>query len=201
MAARSPRTAAGWIALLAALLAVAAAAELQLGGRTPWPLVDFALAPLPTFAGIAALFALTELALIHVEFRHDAYSFSLSGIPLLLGVFTGSPTHLVAARVAGALLAFALQRPSPVKAVYNTCAYAFEAATVATLIRLLLPHGAPLDLRTAAVCCLVVPAVDVAMSLLVVGVISLRGGVLSRREIVEILVPAGCSAWPAPPMR
>ena len=94
------------------------------------------------------------------------------------------------ARVAGAAIVFALQRPSPVKAIYNTCAYAFEAATVATLIHALLPSGAALDLRAAAVCCLVVPTVDVLMSLLVVVVISLRGQMLDRREMAEILVPA-----------
>ncbi len=190
MKTRSEGSAALWIGVLAGLLAVGSIAQLWLAGPSTWPLLDFALAALPATVGLAALFALTELALIHVEFRHDAYSFSLSGIPLVLGVLTVSPTHLVLARVAGAAIVFALQRPSPVKAIYNTCAYAFEAATVATLIHALLPSGAALDLRAAAVCCLVVPTVDVLMSLLVVVVISLRGQMLDRREVAEILVPA-----------
>ena len=40
-------------------------------------------------------------------------------------------------------MAFALQRPSPTKAVYNLCAYAFEAATVASLVHGSLPGRGP----------------------------------------------------------
>jgi len=176
--------------LLSAVLALSAGALLNLGDGTYWPLLDFALHPASYVIGIAALFALSELALVHIEFRHQAYSFSLSGIPLVLGLLTGSPTNLVLARVAGALVAFALQRPPLTKAVYNACAYAFEAATVATAVHWLLPAGAQLALATAAVCCLVVASVDLLMSLLVVVVISLHGTRLGGREIAQILLPA-----------
>jgi diguanylate cyclase (GGDEF)-like protein len=187
---RQPRSAAHWTALLAVALALVATGELNLVGRQAWPLLEFALPPTFFIIGIACLFALTELALVHIEFRHEAYSFSLSGIPLVLGVLTGSPRDVVIARVIGAALAFAVQRPPPIKALYNLCAYAVEAATVAMAIHLLLPVGARLDLLTAGVCSLVVAAVDLAMSALVVAVISLHGSVVGRREVAEIFLPA-----------
>jgi diguanylate cyclase (GGDEF)-like protein len=189
-ASRSTHAAGTLTLLLAAVLALVSGAELNLTAGATWPLLDFAMPAGPYILGVAALFALSELGLVHIEFRHEAYSFSLSGIPLVLGVLTGSPTHLVMARVLGTLVAFAIQRPPVTKAVYNVCAYAFEAATAASAIHWLAPRGARLDLETAGWCCLVIAAVDLLMSLLVVVVISLHGTRLRGREIVQILVPA-----------
>jgi diguanylate cyclase (GGDEF)-like protein len=186
----TPRAAATWTWLLAGVLALIAGIELTTATRTTWPLLDFAMSTWPYVLGIAGLFALSELGLVHIEFRHQAYSCSLSGIPMVLGVLTGTPTHLVLARVLGGLVAFALLRPAPTKAVYNACAYAFEAATVATAIHLLLPVGARLDVRTAGICCLVVVSVDLIMSLLVMSVIYLHGSRVGPREVAQILVPA-----------
>jgi diguanylate cyclase (GGDEF)-like protein len=184
------RSADVWTGLLCAVLVGVAGFELTTGAAHNWPLLDFASSPPLYITGMAALFALCELALVHVEFRHEAYSVSLSGIPLVLGVLTGSPTDLVVARVLGALLAFAVQRPSAMKAVYNACAYAFEAATVATLVHAWLPVGARLDVATAGACLVVVAAVDVMTSLLVILVITLHGSRLGPREMTQILLPS-----------
>src|SRR3954452_13788098 len=100
-----PATADGWTAVLGVVLVAVAGFELVTGRAHSWHVIDFALSPPLYIAGMAALFALCELALVHVEFRHEAYSVSLSGIPLVLGVLTGSPTNLVIARVVGALVA------------------------------------------------------------------------------------------------
>ena len=189
-AARSSKAATTWTWLIAAVLALIAGTELDVTAKVAWPLLDFAMPATPYVLGIAGLYALSELGLVHIEFRHQAYSFSLSGIPLVLGILTGTPTHLVLARVLGTLVAFALQRPPATKAVYNVCAYAFEAATAATLIHSLVPRGARLDLATAGWCCLVVAGLDLLMSLLVAVVISIHGSRLGWREIVQILAPA-----------
>ena len=190
MAVRSSRAAATWTGLVALALALIAVGELLSGGQSSWSLLEHHWPPAMVAAVVAGLFALSELALVHIEFRHEAYSYSLSGIPLVLGLLTCTPAQLVLARVVGALLAFALQRPSPSKVFYNICAYAFEAATVATLAHAILPANAQLDLRTATVCYLVVACVDILMSLLVIMVISLHGPWLSREEIARVLGPA-----------
>jgi len=190
MAVRSSRAAATWTGVAAVALAAIAVGELLSGDQTSWSLLEHHWPPTLVVAVVAGLFALTELALVHIEFRHEAYSYSLSGIPLVLGLLTCPPAQLVLARLVGALIAFAVQRPSPGKVFYNTCAYAFEAATVATLAHAILPAQTQLDLRTAAVCYLVVAGVDILMSLLVVVVISLHGPWLSQAEIAKVLGPA-----------
>ena len=190
MVVRSPRAAATWTGFVALALAVIAVGELLSGGQASWSMLQHHWPPMVVAAVVAVLFALTELALVHIEFRHEASSYSLSGIPLVLGLLTCPPAQLVVARVVGALIAFAVQRPAPGKVFYNTCAYAFEAATVATLAHAILPANAQLDLRTAVVCYVVVACVDILMSLLVVIVISLHGPWLSREEIAKVLGPA-----------
>ena len=64
-----------------------------------------ALAPLAPSAVLFGAFVLAflcaEIALLHVELRDQAYSFSLSGIALLLGVLFCDVRMLVVARVAG----------------------------------------------------------------------------------------------------
>jgi diguanylate cyclase (GGDEF)-like protein len=179
-----------WTSALALLLAAAAVLDLVLTRDTAAHVLDIG-SPRPMFViGMAALFALCELALVHFEFRHEAYSISLAGIPMVLGALTGSPGDLVLARVAGGLIGFAVLRPPAVKALYNACAYAFDSATLATAVHWLLPAGARLDLRTAAICLLVAAAVDLLMSLLVVLVIMLHGSWLGLREIAQTLLPA-----------
>ena len=141
-------------------------------------------------AGFAAMFMLAELGLIHVEFRRQAWSFSLSGIPLVLGLLTCTPSDLLIARVLGAVLAFAVQRPVLLKAGYNLGAYLFETAAVTAAAHLLLPGDVELQLATATICYLVVVAADVMMSLLVLVVIALHQGTVTRAEIAGVVLPA-----------
>src|SRR4051795_10762635 len=68
---------------------------------------------LPALAGpfhvwwplLALAFAGTEVWVVHVHFRRDAHSFSLSEVPLVLGLFFTSPLGLVLAQLTGAAIA------------------------------------------------------------------------------------------------
>ncbi|MFL6099200.1 MAG: putative bifunctional diguanylate cyclase/phosphodiesterase [Actinomycetales bacterium] len=188
--APTARAATFWTALICLLLTGAAVLDLVLTRNSTWHLLEASLSPPAFIVAMVGLFALCELALVHIEFRHEAYSISLAGIPLVLGALTGSATDLVLARVVGGLIGFAILRPPTMKAVYNASAYAFEAATIATAVHWLLPVGARLDVRTAITCLLVVAAVDVLMSLLVVLVIILHGSRLGFRDILQTFLPA-----------
>ena len=190
MRAPSPRAAATWTWLLAGVLALIAGIELTTATRASWPLLDFALSTWPYVLGIAGLFALSELGLVHIEFRHQAYSCSLSGIPMVLGVLTGTPTHLVLARVLGAAGGLRPAPPGAHQGGLQRLRLRVRGGDVATAIHWLAPVGAQLDLADRRLCCLVVAGVDLVMSLLVVVVISLHGTRLGAREIVQILVPA-----------
>jgi hypothetical protein len=100
-----------------------AAALAGIGAATALALPDgriLALAPVVPpgvlFGCFLLAFVCSELALLHVELRREAYSFSLSGVALLLGVLFCDAQTLILVRVAGAALVFAWQRLPPLKA-------------------------------------------------------------------------------------
>jgi diguanylate cyclase (GGDEF)-like protein len=88
---------------------------------------------LPWWA-LAVLFYLTEIYVVHIEFRRDAHSFSLSEIPLVLGLFFASPGEFVLAQMVGAAIALGLhRRQSPLKLAFNVSHFCLEA-TVSVII-------------------------------------------------------------------
>jgi signal transduction histidine kinase/CheY-like chemotaxis protein len=119
----------------AAALAVFVAGEPPLAGA-PVQLAWWALAP---------LFYLAELLVIHLPFRRDAYTFTLSEIPLVLGLFLATPDDLVVGRVVGAVVALAIttrSRQRPAKLVFNVAFFALEAAAAAAIFHALVPSTA-----------------------------------------------------------
>ncbi|HMC53330.1 MAG TPA: EAL domain-containing protein [Acidimicrobiales bacterium] len=74
--------------------------------RIPWLAVVFG-------------FALADIAVVHVESRSGTHSISLSDIPLALGLFFITPTHLLLARLLGSVLALVVhRRSSPARAAF-----------------------------------------------------------------------------------
>ncbi|WNB87184.1 bifunctional diguanylate cyclase/phosphodiesterase [Cellulomonas sp. ATA003] len=148
----------------------------------------------PTTFGVLALgllFFLTELGQARIEIRRQAYSFSLSGVPLLLGLLYVSPAQLIAIRLAAAVLAFAVQRVPPVKFAFNTAAYGLDVAAVLTLSHALVREPAELTLATAALCYVALAAVDLLMSAIVLLVIRVNGGPVGREDVAEVALSAG----------
>jgi diguanylate cyclase (GGDEF)-like protein len=143
--------------------------------------------------GLVALtivFFLTELGQALVEVRRHAYSFSLAGIPMVLGLLYCPPRELIAARICAALAAFAVQRSSPLKASFNTASYLLDTALVLAVSHWFLGEGNGLTLRTAALTYVSLALVDTLMSLLVLLVIRINQGPVSRNEAAEVLLPA-----------
>ena len=69
---------------------------------------------------LAVGFGLAEIFVVHVEFRRDAHSVSLSEIPLVLGLFFAPPAQLVLAQFVGAGVALAFhRRQSLLKLTFN----------------------------------------------------------------------------------
>jgi len=139
---------------------------------------------------VGAGFFFAEQLLLNVEFRRQAYTFTLAGVPLLIGVLVMSPQVFVLTRLAASVLAFVWQRVSLDKMAYNSAAYAFEAATDVLLVHLLLRPNQSLDLRTAVVVIVVLAVVDQLISVLVLVMIRVHNGPLSRADVLEVLVPA-----------
>jgi diguanylate cyclase (GGDEF)-like protein len=148
------------------------------------------IAPTVAFLLLVTLFAAAELALLHVELRHQAHSFSLSGVALLLGVLYFDLRLVVVARLVGAGLAFSRQRLSSVKRVYNLCAYLLESGIIGLCLHQVLRSRAELDLSTATACFLIVALVDLMMSSLVLLVISIHQDRVTGSQVVAVMGPA-----------
>jgi diguanylate cyclase (GGDEF)-like protein len=90
---------------------------------------------------IAIAFALTEVFVVALQFRRDTHSFSLSEIPLVLGLFFLRPDLLLLAQLLGSGLALAAyRRQPPVKVAFNV-ANLWITTTLAVLVFRALFHG------------------------------------------------------------
>ena len=158
-----------------------AAALLPLDGRA-------ALIAVSVVVGLAFIGA--ELGQALIEVRSQAYSFSLSGVPLLVGLLY-LPAHvLIPLRVGTAVFVFLVQRVSGLKLIYNSAAFLLDTALVVVIAHHLLGRAPELTLRTAAYCYLALAIVDLVMSSLVLLVITINQGPLTLVEAAEVLVPA-----------
>ncbi|HEV3231968.1 MAG TPA: EAL domain-containing protein [Candidatus Dormibacteraeota bacterium] len=75
---------------------------------------------------------MAEVWVVHLQFRQEAHTVSLSEIPLVLGLFFLAPRELIAAQLAGAVPALALhRRQAPVKLAFNLAQLALSAGVAA----------------------------------------------------------------------
>jgi diguanylate cyclase (GGDEF)-like protein len=73
-------------------------------------------------------FVVTELCIVHLRLGRHAYSFSLSEVPLVVGLFFTQPELLALAWPLGSLVALAWRRLQLRKAAFNLALVALEAA-------------------------------------------------------------------------
>jgi diguanylate cyclase (GGDEF)-like protein len=112
-----------WV-LNAALLA--AAAILLFGIVVDLPLPAQLLVP---WWALAVLFFISEIAVVHVQIRREANTFSLNELPLIAGLYFTSPVGMVLAQALGAAIALAFHRKQPpLKLVFNVAKLSLEAA-------------------------------------------------------------------------
>jgi diguanylate cyclase (GGDEF)-like protein len=94
---------------------------------------------------LAALFGVVEIFVIHVRFRGDAHSISLSETPLVLGLFFVSPRGVVAALLLGAGASLALhRRQSPLKLAFNLSQLTLSTCVAAVIFHKVAALGTPL---------------------------------------------------------
>jgi diguanylate cyclase (GGDEF)-like protein len=102
------------------------------------------------FVVLLVAFCVVEVVPLHLEWSGQAYSLSLSEVPLVVGLLCFASPLLVVARVLGSGVALALhRRQPPIKLAFNVAAQAFEAGLALTLFTHLPHHGAN-DVMTAA---------------------------------------------------
>ncbi|MGH2786822.1 MAG: putative bifunctional diguanylate cyclase/phosphodiesterase [Actinomycetota bacterium] len=89
---------------------------------------------------LAIALCCTEIFVVHIEFRRDAHSFSLSEIPIVLALFFAVPHDLVIAQFIGAAVALYFhRRQSPLKLVFNVSHFCLEAVLTIIVFHWLLP--------------------------------------------------------------
>jgi diguanylate cyclase (GGDEF)-like protein len=125
------------MAVAAAIVAGLALRDLQApfaSGGVPWILV------------VGALFYIAETAVIHLHIGRSAHSFSMSEVPLILGLFFLDPASFLVARFVGAGLALVInRRQRSVKLAFNLAQFMLSS-TVALAVFHLPSFGAQVDI-------------------------------------------------------
>jgi diguanylate cyclase (GGDEF)-like protein len=131
---------------------------------------------LPWWA-LGALFGLAEVFVVKFDIRRGTVSFSLSEIPLVLGLFFTDPTNLLLAQVAGAAAALTLhRRQKPIKLAFNLSLLSLQACLALLLFHPILSLGDPLGPAGWGATLTVTHTLDVVSSLMVALAISLNEG-------------------------
>jgi diguanylate cyclase (GGDEF)-like protein len=93
-------------------------------------------------------FAVAESCVAHVYINRQARTFSLSEIPLVIGLAYLSPIGLIAGRVLGSLFALAFIRRQPiVKLAFNVAYFTLDAGVAVFVYRAVIGNAAPQDPR------------------------------------------------------
>ncbi|HEX7992795.1 MAG TPA: hypothetical protein VF506_02680, partial [Streptosporangiaceae bacterium] len=116
--------------VLTAILALGAAAGFLFGGLGT---VDPQPSPFWTPAALFAAFVAAEATHLHIEFRRQNNSISLSEIPLVVGLFFVDPVTLLLVRLLAATTIAIVQHRPLVKALFNLALFSAEVA-VASLV-------------------------------------------------------------------
>jgi diguanylate cyclase (GGDEF)-like protein len=190
MTSRRSRTVGTWG--LTALLGAAAAAiwGSVLGTTHTQPAYGHTHVP---WLVVAAAFYLAEANVVHVYRRGDAHTFSLSEVPLIVGLFFLSPAGLVLAHLWGsgaALVVHRRQRPS--KLCFNLAQFALSTVLAELVFHALLAT-APNDIGVGTWAPLAASAFVSALvgAVAVQGVIAIGQGRRPTGDIKEVTVLGG----------
>ena len=94
---------------------------------------------------LAPLFCIVEIFVVHIQFRRDAHSFSLSEVPLVLGFFFSAPWEIIVAQLLGAGLALSLhRRQGPLKLSFNMAHFALGTSIGAWFFHALISDSDPI---------------------------------------------------------
>lgn len=138
---------------------------------------------------LAPAFYAVELAVVHMRFRRNSYSFSLSEIPVVLGLFFSTPADLVIGHVVGTAVALHFNRhQSKLKLAFNVANFGAQALAAVTVFRIVIRLGEPLGGWGWVAAFGATAAALVVSDYLVTSVIVLSGGRLERREKIDAFI-------------
>lgn len=98
---------------------------------------------------LATGFLLAEILVVHLQFRGDAHTLSISEVPLVVGLLLATPAELVTAQLIGSAVALGFhRRQRPVKLAFNLGQLVLQLAAGVALFRLVTGGGVGFELRT-----------------------------------------------------
>src|SRR3984893_2825018 len=131
-------------ALNAALIAAAAVVFFGIVVDLPPPPASLQLVP---WWALAILFFVSEIAVVHVQIRQEANTFSLNELPLIAGLYFTSPFGMVLAKALCAAVALAFHRKQPpLKLVFNVGKLSLEAAVAQVIFHWVVGQHTPLGI-------------------------------------------------------
>lgn len=137
---------------------------------------------------LGIMFYLAEQFVVHLQFRRDAHSFSVSEIPLVLGLFFVSPAGLLAAQLIGAGVALGFRRRQPIlKFTFNLALLAVQMCVALLIFNPVTTLDDPVGFVGILLTCAatIVPAVIAAVA--ITSAIALSEGQLQRKNLVHTL--------------
>jgi diguanylate cyclase (GGDEF)-like protein len=96
---------------------------------------------------LAVLFAAVEVFYVQMQFRRESLAFSLSEIPLVLGLYFGRPIDIILGQLVGVSLALWFhRRQPPVKVAFNLANLTLAASVALVVFHAILGGGQPLGI-------------------------------------------------------
>ncbi len=164
---------------------LAAASATLVWSQSSW-VVAHPTVSIPWWA-MGIIFYVAERSVMHLRFRKDAHSFSMSEIPLIIGMFFTSPLGLVAGQALANLVVLILHRRQPlIKLVFNIPQFALQTTLAVATFRAVVSFGDILGPAGWAGAYAGAMVALVVADVLINVVIRLSGGRLVTREIVEV---------------
>jgi diguanylate cyclase (GGDEF)-like protein len=129
------------------------------------------------WAALVALFAVADVAVVHVMIGREARTFGFAEVPFVVGLFLVAPSGVVTARVVGGAAALLWhRRQTTVKVVFNAAQWWLGGAAGASVWVLLLGNSSPYGLRGFVAALAATVVVELTSSASVTAAIALRGG-------------------------
>ena len=137
----------------------------------------------------AAMFAVAEIFVLHVQVKREAQTVALSEIPLVLGLTFVLPQVLVTGFVVGATAAYLLhRRQRGLKLAYNVSLKTCDALVAVTVYAAILGRAEPFGWRWLLACYTAVIAVSLIDGLMTQLVIGLHEGILARSVLGDVAI-------------
>lgn len=144
---------------------------------------------------LTVLFALVEVFPVYLQIRREAYTYTLSEIVLVLGLFFAAPGDVVLAQLVGAALALTFhRRQTLLKLVFNLAHFSLGVALANLFFHAAIGDMDPLSLGVGAITIMAAVGSNTLAHLFVGLAISLSEGTFSLREMLRgVLIGTGVS--------